>query len=219
MWCPTCRADVAAELAPDERCLWCARCATELGLSTAASNRRVNPIPRDAAELLARWSAEELLPRTASTVPPPSASAPVRLAEVAEAPTDISPVPAVPATGSTPRSRHARKPRANFSWVAGAAQLAAYAGVLLLTCGGTMVVSSHYGAPPQRAMNGWLLATIGQMLLFLGVITLVSHGVDQAQAEVARGVKRLSRRLRRLEARRTRDDADLSEKNRSARAA
>ncbi|OYW15101.1 MAG: hypothetical protein B7Z55_15265, partial [Planctomycetales bacterium 12-60-4] len=89
--------------------------------------------------------------------------------------------------------------RTTSSWVASAAQVAAYAGVLLLTCGTVLVISSHYGAPPQRAVSGWLLAVVGQMMLFLGVITMVSHGLDQSQAEIFRGVKRLSRKLRRLE--------------------
>ena len=46
MWCPSCRADVAAELSTDNRRMLCARCQTELGIGRrgdAADARRRDP--------------------------------------------------------------------------------------------------------------------------------------------------------------------------------
>lgn len=214
MWCPTCRADVAAELSFGERSLVCARCATELAVSPAVVHRRVDSPSRDAAEVLARWSAEDLLPMTASAVSHPTALPPTRL--MADAETPEANLPETPIREVPPQRSGGRKSKGTNSWVAMTAQLAAYAGVLLLTCGGTLVISSQFGAAPQRALSGWLMANVGQMLLFLGVITLVSHGVDQARAEVARGVKRLNRRLQLLELRRSSSEEPQSPKKHAA---
>src|SRR5690349_8101840 len=64
MWCPSCSADVAAELTADERRFLCTRCQTELGLTAATVRPPVTKpaaAERDARELLARWSADTLL--------------------------------------------------------------------------------------------------------------------------------------------------------------
>ena len=66
MWCPSCRAEVAAELSKDNRRMMCARCQTELGIAAAASpltsTSTLNAeTERDARELLARWSTQNLL--------------------------------------------------------------------------------------------------------------------------------------------------------------
>ena len=66
-----------------------------------------------------------------------------------------------------------------------AGQLCAYGGVGLLTCGTVMVMWSYYGGPASYMPTGWLIAAVGQMLLFLGVIAIISGGMEQTVAEVA----------------------------------
>ncbi|MFO1022240.1 MAG: hypothetical protein U0903_16340 [Planctomycetales bacterium] len=63
-----------------------------------------------------------------------------------------------------------------------AGQLLAYAGVGALTCGTIMVLIGLHGARPELTPTGWLISTAGQMLLFLGVVTLVSAGMEQTGA-------------------------------------
>ena len=47
-----------------------------------------------------------------------------------------------------------------------------------------MVITGYFGGPAHYAPTGWLITTIGQMMLFLGVVTLVSTGMEQTQAEM-----------------------------------
>ena len=47
-----------------------------------------------------------------------------------------------------------------------------------------MVITGYFGGPAHYAPTGWLITTIGQMMLFLGVVTLVSTGMEQTQAEI-----------------------------------
>ncbi len=88
-----------------------------------------------------------------------------------------------------------RKP--NSTSMAG--QFLAYAGVLGLTIGTAMVVWGYFGGPPHFTPTGWLITTAGQMLLFLGVVTLVSGGMEQTTDEVSRRIEWLGERLIRIE--------------------
>lgn len=219
MWCPSCRADAASELSADARHLHCARCQTNLGL-TAASMRVTGDVAvpgasQEAVDLLARWSAETLLePKpsdrpeaaaesepTADTVtagsirPLPPPQRPPRPSNAAASATTASST-AVP---RQPRSRRRRASTLSQNWVAGCGQFAAYLGVLLLTCGTAIVIASHFGNAPRPAVSGWLLAAVGQMLLFLGVITLVASGLEQTRLELRRRLVRIEKRLRRAE--------------------
>ena len=71
------------------------------------------------------------------------------------------------------------------SWSTAAGQLCAYAGVGLLTCGTVLVMWSYFGGPADYMPKGWLTAAVGQMLLFLGVVTLISAGMEQTVHEVS----------------------------------
>lgn len=130
-----------------------------------------------------------------------------------------SPVPAPhprPAVEPSRRSRtdsphaHARPPHFNIEaafegkklpgsgeslW----GQLLAYAGIGLLTVGTGMVVWGYFGGPENYTPTGWLLATAGQMLLFLGVVTLVSGGMEQTTHEVSRRIQWLGDQMIRIE--------------------
>ena len=61
-----------------------------------------------------------------------------------------------------------------------------------------MVISAHYSGNVSNAATGWLTASVGQMLLFLGVITVVSQGIEQTRRELQLKLSKLERRLKRL---------------------
>ena len=85
------------------------------------------------------------------------------------------------------------------NWTVMAGQLCAYGGVGLLTCGTVLVLSGYFGGPSNYAPTGWLIAAVGQMLLFLGVVTLVSGGMEQTIDEVAWRIDFLAERIVHLE--------------------
>lgn len=85
------------------------------------------------------------------------------------------------------------------SWSSMAGQLLAYAGVLGLTAGACLVVWSYFGGPANYAPMGWLLATAGQMLLFFGVVTLVSGGLEQTTEQVNKRIEQLGEHIIRIE--------------------
>ena len=85
------------------------------------------------------------------------------------------------------------------NWVGLAGQLAAYAGVLGLTIGTTLVLWGYFGGPVGYTTTGWLVTTAGQMLLFLGVVTLVAGGMEQTTEEVARRIDVLGEKILRFE--------------------
>jgi hypothetical protein len=78
-------------------------------------------------------------------------------------------------------------------------QLLAYVGVAVLTIGTALVLWGYFGGPAAYAPTGWLVTTAGQMLLLLGVITLVSGGMQQTTHEVATRVAHLDGRMHRIE--------------------
>lgn len=84
-------------------------------------------------------------------------------------------------------------------WVATVGQMCAYFGVGGLFVGTVLVLMGYFSGPISYATTGWLVTTAGQMLLFLGVITLVSGGMEQTTQEVARRIDTLGERLIRIE--------------------
>ncbi len=78
-------------------------------------------------------------------------------------------------------------------------QILAYLGVGLLTIGTTLVLWGYFGGPVNYAPTGWLVTTAGQMLLFLGVVTLVSGGMQQTTHEVSQRVTYLGEHMLRIE--------------------
>lgn len=84
-------------------------------------------------------------------------------------------------------------------WVTLVGQIFAYIGVGGLTIGTVLVLVGYFGGPANYATTGWLVTTAGQMLLFLGVITLISGGMEQTTQEVARRIDTLGERLQRIE--------------------
>lgn len=93
----------------------------------------------------------------------------------------------------------AAQQRRGGSWVALAGQLLAYGGVGLLTIGTSMILWGYFGGLDRYAPTGWLIATAGQMLLFLGVVTLVSGGMEQTAEEVRSQIALIGEKLVRIE--------------------
>ncbi len=232
MWCPACRADVAAELSNDSRHFQCARCRAELGTAAGALGTTL-PAPasptdaeKNARELLARWSAQNLL-----SPPPPLARPMIQTANpqprVIEAASNEPPpqAPAVPEEPPRPRrkkkrriDRSERRPQGTAmsdsansprgerapNWGATVGQICAYFGIGLITCGTSIVLWGYFGGPTNYAPTGWLITTIGQMFLFLGVVTLISSGMEQTTSDVSEKIEQLGERLIRIESRQKR---------------
>jgi len=282
MWCPSCKADVAAEVAADNRRVRCATCGAEITASAAFTGLAKT---REARDLLERWASE----RKSDSVPSRLEQPPHGVAFAAGGPavggvsleaeqSFVSPRsggdhggagladmqsettrPTYRADSSQPLSgpagREARRPqtaagtagatpasgtaaggslhrtarrhessrlhrqhesaevsphfdiqgsllandRKKTNWTLVIGQLVAYAGVALLTVGTTLIVWSYFGGPANYAPTGWLTTTAGQMLLFLGVVTLVSGGMEQTSEEVRTRIERLGERIIRIE--------------------
>lgn len=78
-------------------------------------------------------------------------------------------------------------------------QTLSYLGVLGLTVGTSMVILGHFGGYADYTPTGWLVTTVAQMLLFLGVINLVSGGIEQNNEDVSRRISALGEQLLRIE--------------------
>jgi hypothetical protein len=209
-----------------------------IGSSSRTVMPRLADSERDARELLARWSAMSVLEAlpSPSEVPGPTAASTVRT----EPPTIPSVGFVIPTTTTTPSDepikltnnddvpRRRRKRRravapavtplvsaspspAKYSWSQLGGHLAAYGGVGLLSLGMILVVWSYFGGPAAYAPTGWLLTTVGQMLLYLGVVTLVATGLEQTTDAVTLQMRQMDDKLARLEAAslRTRQSSSL----------
>ena len=86
------------------------------------------------------------------------------------------------------------------SWMVATGQWLAYIGVLGLTIGTAVVVYGHFTGAANYTPTGWLITTVGQMLLFLGVINLVHGGMEQSKDEVSQRIEVIGERLLRIEA-------------------
>lgn len=221
MWCAKCQADVAAEVTPDHMRVRCATCGTMIkSVSTPPVDRT-----REARELLEKWStiqaAASKSTKGQGTSPKPAEASLPRFRvdashpAVGQQPSAANPAPqeAVDRRFHTPHAAETVAPHfelpplppeekpaeANSQTFWG--QILAYAGVLALTVGGVMVLLGYFGGSSWQAYapTGWLITTIGQMLLFLGVVTLVSGGMEHTTDEVSRRIDRIGHRMIRIE--------------------
>jgi hypothetical protein len=87
--------------------------------------------------------------------------------------------------------------RTNLTSIIG--QTLSYIGVLGLTIGTSMVIYGHFGGFAEYTPTGWLVTTVAQMLLFLGVINLVSGGMEQNNEDMSRRIQSLGEQLQRIE--------------------
>lgn len=86
------------------------------------------------------------------------------------------------------------------SWMVATGQWLAYIGVLALTIGTAVVVYGHVTGAANYTPTGWLITTVGQMLLFLGVINLVHGAMEQSKDEVSHRIEVIGERLLRIQA-------------------
>ncbi len=264
MWCIKCQADVAAEMAPDNRRILCASCGSQI--------RTVPLLPSEektqkARELLERWSknrwseepepapeeAQSPIPSQSTfrldkphpdhqpaekpfeepsplarefseTVETPKPEAPTKEIPPEEVAAVFEPVPQPVLQPVAAPVQRTHEPHSNMvsaphfpneplpaevpppentsaKMQAFWGQMLAYAGVLALTIGAGFVLLGYFGGPQWQSYSptGWLITTTGQMLLFLGVVTLVSGGMEQTTEEVARRIDRLGQRIIRIE--------------------
>jgi len=91
------------------------------------------------------------------------------------------------------------EPSRSSRWAVTLGQMLSYTGVLGLTCGTAFVIWSYFGGPAGYAPTGWIIMTAGQMMLFLGVVTLISGGMEQTTTDVRTRVEMLGDRLIRIE--------------------
>jgi len=171
---------------------------------------------RNARELLARWNAQHALtPKATARVA--AESAPMQTSVTI--PAQNNPAPSEQNNHERPRRkrrvdrletvRSLREPSPLVNppleiarpanWTSAVGQMCAYFGIGLITCGTALVVWGYFGGALNLAPTGWLITTIGQMFLFLGVVTLISGGMEQTAAEVAARIETLGIRLIRIE--------------------
>ena len=86
-----------------------------------------------------------------------------------------------------------------INWASTAGQWLAYSGILGLMTGTCLVILGYFRGPESYAPTGWLITTAGQMLLFLGVVTLVSSGIEESSNLMTEQINRLDARLMRIE--------------------
>jgi hypothetical protein len=273
MWCPTCKAEVAAEVAVDNRRVRCATCGGEIPVPASFAGLAKT---REARELLDRWASErqsdppparasltagravsgslggggidleadaafgssrgeEVRSRSGAEESPqgshgssrrfdtpqslsgPSAAERVRGENAGYGASDSSTASHRVASRSDSGRVHrihgsdfagpnfdvqgslleTDRRKTNWTYVLG--QLLAYAGVALLTVGSTLVLWGYFGGPASYAPTGWLTTMAGQMILILGVVTLVSGGMEQTNEDVRVRIERLGERMIRIE--------------------
>jgi len=86
-----------------------------------------------------------------------------------------------------------------INWLVLAGQWLSYLGVLGLTAGAALIVYGYFGGNPHMTPKGWMLTTAGQMLLLLGIVTLISGGLEQSNDEVNTRIELLGEQMLRFE--------------------
>lgn len=95
--------------------------------------------------------------------------------------------------------RRLQEEKQGFNWMVFAGQWLSYLGVLGLTAGAALIVYGYFGGSTEMVPKGWMLTTAGQMLLLLGIVTLISGGLDQANSEVNTRIQVLGEQMLRFE--------------------
>ena len=174
MWCPQCQTDVSGEASADGTRLACAACGTEILAHVPAEKPGRSP-----KDLLSRWAKEDAIDGIRPPGMPPE---PRHLGQHRR--TDRTDAPRGPWW-----SRILAIPSVGFAL--------AYGGVALVAFGALIVlVTLSFGHSPAI---GWVLAVLGHLLVLLGVVTLVTHGLEQSAADTAERLDCLNERLVRIE--------------------
>ncbi len=83
--------------------------------------------------------------------------------------------------------------------MAAAGQWLSYLGVLALTAGTGLVLLGHFRGLEGYVPTGWMVTMAGQMMLFLGVMTTFSTGMEKTTDTVSRKIDDLGERIIRFE--------------------
>ena len=86
-----------------------------------------------------------------------------------------------------------------LNWLMLIGQWLAYLGVLCMTAGAAIVVYGYFGGSEELTPRGWMLTTAGQMLLFLGIVTLISNGIERSNEEINDRIEILGDQILRFE--------------------
>lgn len=103
------------------------------------------------------------------------------------------------------------EPSPGGTWLSGVAQVMAFAGVGGMTVGTAAVIWGYFENISNYLPLGWLVLTFGQMMLFLGLITMVSTGMDDSRNRILGEMGEISSRLRTLET--TRKEPEVQPRN------
>ena len=93
-----------------------------------------------------------------------------------------------------------RRQQRQAKWVASTAQFLTYCGIGGLTVGTSCVIWGYFGNVASYLPLGWLVLSFGQMLLFLGMVTMVSCSVEQSNTDLTRQLAEIQKHLARLQA-------------------
>lgn len=91
--------------------------------------------------------------------------------------------------------RHSSK----FNWRRFIGQSLAYLGTGILSVGGAAIVWSFYDGPEHIVPAGWIMVFAGQLMLFLGLVTLITSGVKELRSDVVNRVDFIRSLLSRLD--------------------
>ena len=143
----------------------------------------------DVASTLANFSVDGQ-PAASPTAPDPNPGVTASSTSDSVSDNNSENTPGIPSGGTTSAVTHSTS-----LW----GQILAYIGVLGLTAGGALIVWNGFGHAPLNTPTSWLIATGGQMLLFLGIVTLVSSGLEQTNEDMNRQIRLLGEQLLRIE--------------------
>ncbi len=162
-------------------------------------------LPLTTAELTASTPTKRTVAATATKTadtppiaPAPKSKAAEPLSEASSA-TDSTTNAEVPTKKSDKKEGPPRTAKRSGGSLMVLGQILAYIGVLSVTIGATFVLWGFFGNKPHYAPMGWLVLTAGQMLLFLGIVTLVSGGMEQTTSTVEMRIDDLSEHILRIE--------------------
>ncbi|GAB4142416.1 MAG: hypothetical protein Tsb009_12730 [Planctomycetaceae bacterium] len=140
-------------------------------------------------------------PEKSATQPSPSSSAetssPQQAAEISQP--RIHQRHSVPAPHFSLQTNSQSEKTTKSNWMVVAGQWLSYLGILGLMSGTGLVILGYFRGPATYVPTGWLVTMAGQMLLFLGVVTMISSGMEQSTDTVTQKIDTLGERILRIE--------------------
>ncbi len=116
----------------------------------------------------------------------------------AREPVPAEPQPLFTVSGFDAQLEISRRQQRQAKWVVSTAQFLAYCGIGGLTVGTACVIWGYFGGVTNYLPMGWLVLSFGQMLLFLGMVTMVSCSVEQTSTDITRQLAEIQKQLARM---------------------